>query len=486
MRLRTKLSMVLALLVSTLVANVALSVWSIRFLEQELSLPLHAMQSVLQRLHEIKRIGEGEIDLISDSLNSTDMEMVEATSSLVLASEFRTARLLGELELLPGVQVRSGVRTIGNLQSRSSEIERVNREWSESKVSSDAQRLIQLIDIRHELIERIEGQILEDTRLSVDFSDTLRMKMYSSILVTLLGALVIGIILVLFLQRWVLRPIEKLRAGASRMSMGEFDQPVSVHSRDELGQLSEDFNRMGVLIQEMQNQRIESERLSAIGEMAQRTVHNFRTPLAGIRALSETTLDELEEDSELRDFQQRIIATVDRFELWLKDMLRTSSPLTIERVQFDPMTLVESIVQAHRGAAEAKGQSILLDTDCFSDGVVGDAHHLSHAITAILSNAIDFAPASSEILIHLGLGTGADEGYWTLRVSNDGASITEDLHRSIFRPYFTTRASGTGIGLAMAHRVVVEHGGRIDVESPLDGSSGMGCAFTMVLPLESV
>jgi len=471
------------MLVITLAANVAMSVWSIRFLERELSLPLRSMQSVMQRLHDIKRAGEGEIDLIKEAVNPDSSSDLVQASELLQMAERDIAEWLSELETLPGVMIQSGITTVKNLQKRSGHIREINSKWIASGNRSDARLLIGQIDTRHELIERIEGQILEDARLSSDFGDSLRARIYSIVLVTLIGALAISVLMVLYIRRWIFTPIEQLREGAQRMSTGNFSRPIQVQTNDELGQLSDEFNRMGVLIQEMQSQKIESERLAAMGEMAQRTVHNFRTPLAGIRALSETTLMELDDDSELCEFQRRIISTVDRFELWLQEMLRSSAPLELIIAPIDPYKIVNSVVEAHRAASDSKGLTLNLTVDSKPELALGDVHHLEHAITAVLSNAIDFAPSSSSIEVELGECVEKDSCYWTLRISNTGPAIPTDLHRAIFRPYFTTRQRGTGIGLAMTYRVVTQHDGKIEVQSPLNADEMTGCAFIIRIPV---
>lgn len=473
------------MLMFTLVANVALSVWSIRFLESELSTPLRSMESVMQRLYEIKRAGESEIDLLYKAINSPNANSLtfQETTQRITETEAHTSQMLDELEALPSTMLRSGITTIQNLRSRANRIEQINTRWAKSGSPDDGMLLIRIIDTRHELIERVEGRILDDTQLATSFGQGLKSRIYSILLVTLVGALAIGLLMVIFIRRWVISPIEHLRAGAERMAMGDFGHPIHVHSNDELGQLSDEFNRMGVLIQEMQARQIEQERLSAMGEMAQRTVHNFRTPLAGIRALSETTMSELEPGTELHDFQSRIISTVDRFEVWLKEMLRTSAPLELSITQLDPVQLVRSVVDAHQAAAESKNQSIELIYNPATINAKGDAHHLEHAMTSVLSNAIEFAPEGSTIQVEIQESTDNPEHYWTLRISNMGAMIPPDLHRSIFRPYFTTRPSGTGIGLAMTKRVVDQHAGQIGVESPLDAQNETGCAFTIRIPM---
>ncbi|MGJ8635566.1 MAG: ATP-binding protein [Phycisphaerales bacterium] len=497
MHLRSKLSIVLALLIATLAANLAVSMWNIRFLERELSDPLLSMQSVMKGLHSMKRTGEQETDLILQALSKHDqnqtiqIDQIELVNQSINQLEHDTQTRLDNLNNLSGVMLRSGVTTIENLRNRSTQIIQASTTWSSTQTpqaaAEHAQSLLELIDRRHELIETIEGQILDDAQLASDFGEEMKSRTNLILLVTLIGALAIALLTVLFIRRSILSPIEQLRDGADRFGKGDFTNPISVYTNDELGQLSKEFNQMGILIQDMQEERIEQGRLAAMGEIAERTVHNFRTPLASIRAFSEVVLEDLDPGSAPHDFQKRIISTVDRFEQKLKDMLRASSPLDLINTTYDPQQLVKTVIEDHQGAAHSKDQCIEFTNTSESTpslSATGDPHHLSHAITSILSNAIEFAPTDSTITIHLGTDqTPGSDLYWTLRIANQGPMIPQDLHRSIFRPYFTTRQSGTGIGLAMTYKVINQHQGMITVESPLNASDSIGCAFTMRIPL---
>ncbi len=480
MRLRTKLSFVLALLVFTLAVNVSVSVWSIRFLERELANPLQSIQSVMHHLHAIKRLGEQEIDIATQTTHNQDI--AEHARSLRLLEQ-QSGDILRILESLPTTSLRSGINTIHNMRTRSAAITQLTDRWENTESRADAEALISALDQRHELIERVEGRILEDAKLAADYSTALQRNIYSILLVSLIGAIAIGLVMVMFIRRWVFAPIERLREGADRFASGEFDHKIPVESTDELGLLSEEFNRMGSLILTMQDQRIEQERLAAMGEMAQMTVHNLRTPLAGIRALAETTKDELDPDSDLQDLQQRIISTVDRFESWLKEMLRISAPLEMHLGEYSPERLVQGVINTHLSACESRGRSLRFTIGHAPQSAIGDPHHLEHAITTLLSNAIDFANESTEILAHLDTADSGD--YWTLRVVDDGPMIPEHLHRAIFRPYFTTRKSGTGIGLAVCQRVIDQHQGQITVESPVSTTKQTGTAFEMMIPMDS-
>ncbi len=492
MSLRAKFFVVLALLGLTLAVNVALSIWSIRFLERELAWPLRSAQPVLSGLHQIKRLGEqqsSELGIGRFSIGDPGRSPVTGSETAeiapeVIATELEVLAALDRMQTVESLRLRSGVSTTENLRARSEEIMQLAQQWGEDPHEQRYRLLVSRIEARHELIERIEGRIIEDTRLANDYGQRLRVMMYSIIGVSVLGAIFIGAFTVVLLRRWVLEPVEQLREGALRFGRGDFDHTIGIATSDELGQLGEEFNHMASLIISMQDERVERERLAAMGEMAQRTVHNLRTPLAGIRALAETTQRELSDNPELCDIQSRIIQTVDRFEGWLQGMLRVSSPLRLHLRAYKPIELVRGVIESHRSAASSRSVRLILEAGAAGDSgierCVGDPDQLEHAMTALLSNAIDYAPSGTDITISLG----AADGYWTARVEDHGPGIPSELHESVFRPYFTTRKGGTGIGLALVKRIIDQHRGSITIESPLKGVSEPGTAFCVCLPCD--
>lgn len=489
MSLRQKFFVILAMLAIILGANVALSIWSIRFLERELAWPLRSAQPVLEGLHEIKRAGEQQASdlgigrftinqVVDTTLIAPDPETV---APKLIESERMILGILDRMDEVESLRLRSGVSTTQNLRTRSDEILRTIQSWSAQKDTDAYESLIELVESRHELIERIEGRIIEDAALANTYGQRLRVLIYSIIAIGLVGATLVAAYSVILLRRWVLNPVETLREGAQHFARGAFDHTIYVPTNDELGQLGDEFNHMASMIQSMQDERVERERLAAMGEMAQRTVHNLRTPLAGIRALAETTQAELEPDSDLREIQQRIISSVDRFEGWLQGMLRVSSPLQLHHRAYQPIELVRGVIEAHRGAADSRSVELVLDAPTDPGESVGDPDQLEHAITAILSNAIDYAPTTTRVELIVR----AQEGYWTLQVRDQGPGIPDEVQSSIFRPYFTTRKGGTGIGLALVQRIVDQHHGSIEVQSPWNRDSTPGTAFLMRIPLDA-
>jgi len=487
MSLKLKFSVVLMLLVVALGVNAVLSVWSIRFLERELAWPLRSVQPVLTSLHHIKRFGEqGAKDLSTGRFWYAHTKSDQATlpdpkrmGPRIIEAEKKAGIELDRLKGIPTAFVRSGVSTIQNLQLRSEKIISLATEWVESGSPDAYDQLVGHIKTRHELIERIEGRILQDAQLATSYGEKLDFMISTIVGISVVGALSSVAYAAILLRRWIIEPVGLLREGAKRFGRGDFDHRIEIATGDELGQLGDEFNTMSSLIMAMQNERIEQERMAAVGEMAQRTVHNLRTPLAGIRALAETTKNELGPSSELHDIQDRILKTVDRFEVWLQGMLRVSSPLSIEHVQYNPRQLVDNVVISHRDAAKARSVDLVIHSDEMPEVCVGDPHHLEHAFTAILSNAIDFSPRDGTVEIELG----SDERYWTLCVRDHGPGIKPDLHMAIFRPYFTTRKEGTGIGLAMVKRIIEQHGGTVRVRTTLGPVSESGTTFVLTVPI---
>ena len=241
---------------------------------------------------------------------------------------------------------------------------------------------------------------------------------------------------------------------------------------------------MASMVKSLQDERVEQERLAALGEMVRRLAHNLRNPLGGIRSLAETTRSELShsspEHTDLKDHQTKIILAVDRFEKWLNELLGVTRSLAVQPEPTRIDRWLSGFADAHRPAAQSRGITLTIDTSAGPIEAPIDSRHLEHALSALVSNAIESTsspqarsaggragsvrivtkPADNSDL------NGKVNSFWVIEVTDEGLGVPPDLQESIFRPYFTTKRDGNGIGLAVALQVVKAHGGRIEVESP--------------------
>ncbi len=282
---------------------------------------------------------------------------------------------------------------------------------------------------------------------------------------------------VYFVRSWVLTPVGQLREATKQISQGHFEYRISTRARDELGKLAGEVNQMAATIVDMQTKMVEQERLAAAGEMVTRLAHNIRNPLAGIRGLSETTIDINRDDAETVGCQERIIATVDRFEKWLRDLQQSVSPMTVNVRPVAIEELLEATVSALRPMLERRGVSVKVEVDPTLKEVSVDAMHLEQAVVSLLTNAAQASASGMEIQIRAERIAG-EPNHWCLIVQDQGGGIPPEIREKIFEPYFTTKPDGNGIGLAMTQKVVRLHGGRLSVESDL----GKGSRFEIRLP----
>ncbi|MBX3358948.1 MAG: HAMP domain-containing protein [Phycisphaeraceae bacterium] len=342
----------------------------------------------------------------------------------------------------------------------------------------------------HDLIELAERHILNDTGQIVAFdASLLRSRLLWILRLSFLWVALMGALAFLFVRRWILRPVSRLRTAASRIGGGDFDHRLPVDGSDELALLSAEVNHMASMVRTLLNEQIERERLAAIGEMVRRLAHNLRNPLAGIRGLAELTRSELPRDAAsagLRENQHRIIAAVDRFEGWLKELLGATAPLKIQRESSDIVPLLEGLTHVHQPIAQTKGITLVLKCDTAPRLAVFDARHLEQAVSAVIANAIDVSPPGGTVTISASIPPGPAPREWWIQVSDQGPGVPPELITRIFNPYFTTKRDGNGIGLAVCQQVVRAHGGRVTVEDAAvtgnHGFGGPGATFTIRLP----
>ena len=239
-------------------------------------------------------------------------------------------------------------------------------------------------------------------------------------------------------------------------------------SHDEIGDLAREFDAMADAIQEREQRLIRSERLATVGRMAAQIAHEVRNPLSSIGLNAELLGDELAaEADEARRMVASIIGEVDRLTEITETYLRfTRLPRPkLEREDLGP--LVASVVAIGRGEMAQEG--ITLDVDIAPDlpELPADEAQLRQAL---------HQPGAQRAR---GAGGGADRSGCGISVAHDRAArrllVTglgfgrgdrrrRDLGK-IFDPFFSTKAQGTGLGLALVQQIVVDHGGQIDVDS---------------------
>jgi signal transduction histidine kinase len=230
-----------------------------------------------------------------------------------------------------------------------------------------------------------------------------------------------------------------------------------------------------------QLRRSESEK-SRYREAIHWVAHEMRTPLTAIQGSSEIMTRYALPEQKRQQLSEMINAESKRMARMIQTFLDierlADGQMELKREQFPALAVVESCLKRVQPLAERKQISLFLDSPV--DGVVtGDRELLEYAFYNLLTNAVKYSPAGTEV--HVFAESRGHE--LRLAVRDQGIGMDASELKSIFKKFYRTKRAeasgevGTGIGLSIVEQIVTYHGGRMEVKSEL----GMGSCFTMIL-----
>lgn len=223
----------------------------------------------------------------------------------------------------------------------------------------------------------------------------------------------------------------------------------------------------------LRNQVARADRLAAIGEMAASIAHEMRTPLTSIRGFVQY-LQSSTDPQEWHEYGRIIIREVDglnRIVSELLDLVR-SRPLHIEPTDINQ--LIEQTLLLARDGASSQRINFILELDEPLPLLQVDQGQIKQVLLNIIVNAIQSITGRGEIRIST---TAYGSNGIRLRVSDTGCGIPAAVRERIFDPFFSTKPSGTGLGMAIARRIIENHHGKIEIESV----EGLGSSVTLIL-----
>lgn len=339
---------------------------------------------------------------------------------------------------------------------------------------------------RDALIERVTGTLqvyvglheakvttgVRDSRISAARAEAATQQL---VLVTLL----LGLGLAGIASYSILRPLRRLQEHIRRIGQGSFGTPVEVEAPSDLRELVETVNWMGKRLQELDDMK--SEFLAHVS-------HELRTPLASVQEGTQLLLDEIPGPlSQEQRETLRIMAESSRRLIHLISTLLDLSKMEAGMMEYqivptDLKRVAEGSVNKVRLLADAKRVQILTDVPRDRVLVQADAARIEQVLDNLLSNAIKFSPEGAVVKLHMEPDQKA--GSLLVSVSDTGPGISREDLPHIFERFYQGRRqggdvlAGSGLGLALAKKVVEAHRGRIWIESEV----GKGTTVRFVLP----
>ena len=288
--------------------------------------------------------------------------------------------------------------------------------------------------------------------------------------ICVLLVLVLGVRYTLKLNRSVLEPMRTLSEAARRVGAGELQTRLGVVGEGELQEVATAFDHMATELMARERRLVQAERMAAIGQLAAGVAHEMNNPIAIIRGYLKTMTPD--EDAETLADELRILdeeaAACQRI---AEDLLAYSrqpalAPELLRMEEFLPAAI-------ERLGERRGGDAPRVEVRATAGELHADPARLRQVFANLLANASWGDAGGVEVR-----GTPGDDGGYVIEVADRGAGFADAEKDRVFEPFFSGRAGGTGLGLAVCQGIVTAHGGRIDIAD----REGGGAVVKVELP----
>jgi two-component system, NtrC family, nitrogen regulation sensor histidine kinase NtrY len=290
--------------------------------------------------------------------------------------------------------------------------------------------------------------------------------------------LAISIILAIFISGWVTAPLRLLQESFAGMKFGKYNQQINYKNDDEIGALVKDYNEKLEELEYAAQQIAKNERETAWREMAKQVAHEIKNPLTpmklSIQQLQRVYDPENPNSGEkLNKVAASLIEQIDALTKIANEFSNFAKMPHPNEIELDLKPLIESVIEVFR---TERDMEITLKTDLDSVLLLADKDQMLRVFNNLIKNAIQSIPddRTGEIIITVA----AEGNQFRIAVKDNGNGIAESELNKIFVPYFTTKTTGTGLGLAMVRQIIENHRGTIDFKT----EEGMGTTFSILLP----
>ena len=298
-----------------------------------------------------------------------------------------------------------------------------------------------------------------------------------------LPTLLMTAIIAISFTRQITNPIVELTNATARVAEGDFSIQILTRRNDELGLLIKSFNSMVQDLNKSRDALIRSEKISIWQNMAQQLAHEIKNPLTPIKLSAERMLRRWRNEPEkigdiLENSMMAIIQETEGLSTLVNEFKTLSKPMEPINSLTNMKEAAEEIINAYSSSYP----KVIFDINHVQANIMIkiDKHRFSQILANIIINAVDAMNKKGSIEIRTDLVKKREVCYCRISVKDSGKGISKQERLSIFTPYFTTKKSGTGLGLPIIERIVNDHGGVIW----FDSAENMGTTFYIDLPIE--
>jgi signal transduction histidine kinase/putative methionine-R-sulfoxide reductase with GAF domain len=243
-------------------------------------------------------------------------------------------------------------------------------------------------------------------------------------------------------------------------------------------QMEEKIQKTTADLRKTEAQLIRSEKLAALGQLAAGIAHEIRNPLTSINILIHSLTDHLPDESAHREDLKVIEEEINRINEIVDQFLRFAKPAPPLLKKAEVFPIFEETLQLLRPQIEKQRIAVQKEFESLHP-ILTDREQMKQAILNLLLNAVQAMPKGGHLILR---GQISEDGQFAkLSIQDSGVGIPGEEIGKLFDPFFSTKEGGIGLGLSIAHRIIDQHHGKIEVES----TPGKGTVFTVWLPIQN-
>ncbi len=302
------------------------------------------------------------------------------------------------------------------------------------------------------------------------------------IVIFLLSIILVYLIYRITRERLIKRPLirisNRLNEIASRIQKEGIkikstpDDPESILESMDMIINEIDKKREGLQKREVSDMSI-NENITTLDELVSTIAHEIKNPLAGISGAIQVLMEEFDEKDPRREIVKEIVSEIERLDRSVKTLIQFARPEEPVMVKTRVESIIQKLLCSIEDEAKRCGVKIITDFNPEME-IILDPEQMNQVFINISINALQSMPSGGEFIITVR----PEDDYAVFTFRDTGYGISPEDIRKIFKPFFTTRHTCSGLGLAISKVIVEKHGGKIRVDS----IQGLGTTFSIILP----
>jgi len=298
-------------------------------------------------------------------------------------------------------------------------------------------------------------------------------------------ATIVGCVVSLYFSISIVKPVRRLAEATTRIAQGDWETKLPIDTWDEVGQLTESFNKMSDSLIKKRNKLEETykelakqERMAEIGNFSMMIAHELKNPLGIIKGSVDIITKEGVKTKVRRTMVGYIQDEVKRLNRLVEDFLSFARPNPAHKSLVDINQVISKMVNL-TPLPESKEKKISLKVELSKEitEINLDEHQIYQALLNLINNAIQAIPKEGEIT----LKTEKSRNGILITIMDTGIGIPDKEKEKVFEPFFTKKERGTGLGLAVVKKIIENHQGEIKITD----REGAGTVFSLWLPMNS-